>query len=172
MFNTHFAAWYPRRDPKAPPFGNFNGKNLIGIDPAAWMGAYHANPRLNFAEYLARQPIAFTVLVGPRRFPWLTLQPQQVRPVPPAAAGAGVVAYEIGSTYWGAPVAVWPRTAGEITGPQLRMLQRGIPVLNQVDEGELARNNCERLVRRRIRGRGWELGPKGLEWVEMIVYSP
>ncbi len=158
MLNPGFRVWYPKRDPKGPPFGNFNGKNLIGLDAAAFYRAYAANPKLNFADYVARQPVAFTVLVGARLFPWLRMHPEQLR-----AATGPTVAYEIAVTAWGLPVAVWPRTASEIDG-------RRPPALNRLSEAELERNGCRRLVERA--GRGWRLAGEGREWAELLTYVP
>lgn len=165
MLNPAFRVWYPRRDPKAPPFGNFNGKNLIGLDPAAWYRAYAADRQLNFAEYVARQPIGFTVLVRARPFPWLAMHPEQVRPGtdPP-------VAYELAATAWGLPVAVWPRTRAEISEAQWRALQRGPAALHRVNESELARAGCRKLLERA--GKGWRLAAEGREWAELLTYAP
>ncbi len=156
MLNPGFRVWYPKRDPKAPPFGNFNGKNLLGLDAAAFYRAYAANPKLNFADYIARQPVAFTVLVGARPFPWLRMHAEQLR-----TATGPTVAYEIAVTAWGLPVAVWPRTASEIDG-------RRLPALNRVSEAELKRNGCRKLVERSRHG--WRLGNEGHEWVELLTY--
>lgn len=156
MVNTGFEVWYPKREPKAPPFGNYNGKNLLGLDAAAFFRAYAGNRKLNFAEYVARQPIAFTVVVGARPFPWLAAHPEQMR-----GTNAVPVAYEIGVTAWGLPVAVWPRTsAGE---------QRG-PVIGQVNETELVRSGCRRLIERTRRG--WRFTADGNEWREMLTFTP
>jgi murein DD-endopeptidase MepM/ murein hydrolase activator NlpD len=156
MLNPNFRIWYPKRDPKAPPFGNFNGQNLFGLDPAAFFRAYAANSKLNFAEYVARQPVAFTVLVGARPFPWLKTHPEQMQPATGVPVG-----YEIGVTAWGLPVTVQPVGAIE---------SRRVPAVGRVNEAELARNNCRGLVRRGKRG--WELGERGREWVELLTYNP
>jgi len=157
LLNTHFHLWYPRRDPKAPPFGNFNGKNLCGLDPAALLLAAGADPKLNFAQYVARQTIAFTVLVPPKPFPWLKLHPEQIQPAPDGA----VAAYEIGATAWGLPVAVWPRSD---TGG------RRLPSVARVDGAELAQQGCRGLVQRGKRG--WSLSEQGREWLEILTYTP
>ena len=167
LINPNFRIWYPKHDPKAPPFGNFNGQNLIGLDPAAFLRAYAADRKLNFAAYLAAQPVSFTVLVNARPLPWLTLHPEQVQPV-----GGIPIAYEIGMTSWGLPVAVWPRPATEITEPQRRALQRGPPVVNRVNEVELARVSCPGLVVRNPRGNSWGLSERGREYFEMLTYAP
>jgi hypothetical protein len=166
LLNTNFRIWYPKRDPKAPPFGNFNGQNLIGLDPAAFLRAYAADRKLNFAAYIARQPIAFTVLVGARPFPWLTLHPEQVQP-----GNGAPIGYEIGMTYWGMPVIVWPRTASEIGEGQRRFLQRGLPVVYQINETELAREPCQELLKHNSRGH-WLLSERGRERLDLLTYPP
>jgi murein DD-endopeptidase MepM/ murein hydrolase activator NlpD len=171
LLNPNFHIWYPKHDPKAPPFGNFNGLNLFGMNPAALFRANAADLKLSFADFVSQQPVAFTVLVGARPFPWLTMHPEQVQPA--AAKPGHIVAYEVGATMSGLPVSVWPRTAEEITDAQRSILQRGLPVLVRVNEASLASSgNCCGLIRQRKRGHGWELGDKGREWVEMLTYVP
>jgi peptidoglycan LD-endopeptidase LytH len=169
MFNPNFHLWYPKRDPKAPPFGDFNGLNFWGMDPAAFLRAYAANPKLNFAAYMARQPIAFTVLVGAKPFPWLAMHPEQIQPSI-AAARETAVAYEIGSTWFGVPVAIWPRSGSDIGEMEKRALQRGLAVVHRVDEAALDGHPCRDLVKRR--SRGWELATEGQEWSELLTYAP
>jgi peptidoglycan LD-endopeptidase LytH len=178
LLNPNFRIWYPKHEPKAPPFGNYNGLNLFGMDPAALFRKAVADPKLsaaqsgiNFADFVAQQPIAFSVLVGARPFPWLTMHPEQVQSV--AGKPDRVVAYEVGATSWGLPVSVWPRTAEETTDAQRSVLQRGLPVLVRVNEDSLASSgNCYGMVRRNTRGHGWEFGDKGREWVELLTYVP
>lgn len=165
LLNPNFYIWYPKHVPDAPPFGNFNGQNLIGMDPAAVLRAYAANRKMNFAEYVSKQPIAFTVLVGGRPFPWLKLHPEQVQP-----SHGPTLAYEIGMTAWGLPVAVWPRTAGEISESQRHLLERSQPVLAQTNDAELSRWTCGELVKRR--GDAWALTEHGREWFQMITFVP
>jgi len=169
MLNTNFHIWFPRHDPKAPPFGDFNGLNLWGMDPAAFYRAYAANPQLNFAAYIAKEPIAFTLLVGARPFPWLTLHPEQIRPTAATASG-NIVAYEVGITWYGVPIAVWPRSESEISESARRTLQRGLPVLERVDEPALLQNPCRDLLRQGRRG--WQLAQDGREWAELLTYLP
>ena len=71
------------------------------------------------------------------------------------------IAYEIGATAWGVPVAVWPR--GESGGKHL-------PAVARVDEAELARNGCRNLVGRDKRG--WSLTEHGREWLEILTFTP
>jgi murein DD-endopeptidase MepM/ murein hydrolase activator NlpD len=163
LLNPNFRVWYAKRDPKAPPFGNYNGRNLFGLDPTPIFRAYAANRKLNFADYLARQPVAFTVLVKARPIPWVAMHPEQV-----VGSAAAAVAYEVGVTGWGVPVAVWPRPASEISAAALRTLERGLPVLHRVNAPEIETAGCRGLVERA--GNGWRLGAEGQEWVELLTY--
>jgi murein DD-endopeptidase MepM/ murein hydrolase activator NlpD len=148
MLNPNFHIWYPKRDPKAPPFGNFNGRNLVGIDPAVFFRAFAANPKLNFAEYVKEQPVAFTVLLADRPRFW-------------RSALRGATAYEIALTSWGLPVAVTPRNDTQF---------KRLPVLRVVNEAELTRADCRGLVKRG--SRGWRLTEKGREWLDLLTYVP
>jgi len=166
MLTPRFDAWYRPRDPKAPPFGNYNGQNFFGIDPVTLMRTRVADPKLNFAQYIARQPLAFTVLLPSRPFPWLSLHPEQLQKVPGTGEPA---AYEIGVTSTGVPVAVWPRFDPELSDASRQELQRGRPVLARVNEPELTGNNCRGFVRRAAKG--WELTAGGRDWVELLRYN-
>jgi hypothetical protein len=168
LLNEHFDSWYRKRDPKAPPFGSYNGQNLFSLDPAILLRAATSNSKLNFAEYVARQPVAFTVLVGTKTFSWLKQHPEQIQRS--ANPGEKIAAYEIGVTAWGTPLAVWPRAEIEVTEPQLRLLQRGQPVLARINEATLAQNGCRGLVQQGKRG--WELSEHGQEWCALLTYTP
>ena len=134
------------------------------MDPAAFLHAYAANRQLNFAEYCAHQAIGFTVLVSARPFPWLRLHPEQMQ------TGGTPVAYEIGITAFGVPVAVWPRTAAEINPAQLRLVQRGVTVLSRVNAAEVEKFLCRDLLSRS--GNDWRLTDDGREWVDLLTYAP
>ena len=164
LLNPNFHSWYPKRDPQAPPFGDFNGKNLFGLDPAAVFKEFAGNRKLNFADYIARQRVGFTVLVSARQFPWLRMHPEQV--CQPAQAGATPVAYEIAVTPFGVPVTVWARTVGEVAPEQLRRL----PVLSRINEAEIEQAGCRRLVERSRAG--WRFSGEGREWIELLTYGP
>ncbi len=157
LLNPDFDRWYRKRDPKAPPFGAFNGQNFVGLDPAVLLREAATNPKMNFAEYIARQPVGFTVLVPAGSLRWAELHPEQIR----GGLTTNTVAYEVGVTVWGLPVALWPRTAEQVAG-------RNLPVLNLVNEAELMQGNCRRLVERA--GAGWRLSARGRDWLELLTY--
>ena len=167
LLNNRFEGWNRKRHPDAPPFGSYNGQNFIGIDPAAFLRAFIANPKLKFNEYVARQPIAFTILVGARPGPWLALHPEQIQPR--AGKEAVPVAYEIGVTAWGLPIAIWPRAAGELSDAQRRSLQRGAATVARVND-EALKKDCRRLIERT--SASWRLSERGQEWLSLLLYNP
>ena len=113
--------------------------------------------RLNFAAYLAAQPVAFTVLVRADRLPLARLYPELVIGSGPAAA------YEVGATAAGLPVRIWARSAAQVAGKRL-------PALNTVDAAVVAGANCRGVLEHR--GRGWQLGTAGRDWLELLTFMP
>jgi murein DD-endopeptidase MepM/ murein hydrolase activator NlpD len=160
LLNEHFHLWYPKKDPQAPDFGNFNGQNFLGIDPVAFFRAVRANASFHFHEHLRQIPEAFRVLVPPRPFPWMKAHPETVQPGGPSPA-----AFEVAMSYTGLPLQIIPREAGEIEPATKRL-----PALRSVNEDELARNNCRYLVRR-VKG-NWVLSEQGRQWIELLTYTP
>jgi hypothetical protein len=141
---------------------------LFGLDPTPLLQAAVGNKKFNFAEYVARQPIAFTVLISARPFPWLTSHPEQIQNK--VAGNDAPVAYEVGATAWGAPIAVWPRSAGDLTAAQRHLLQRGRSVVARVNQPALAAHGCRSLVEQAAHA--WQLTTKGKEWVELLTFTP
>jgi murein DD-endopeptidase MepM/ murein hydrolase activator NlpD len=167
LANARFDQWYRRRDPKAPPFGNYNGQNFFGIDAVALFRARVSDPKLNFSRYMAKQPIGFTVLLGARPFSWLNMHPEQIQPTKPDVVP---VAYEVGVTAWGVPIAIWPRGSAELSESVRRDLHRDRSVLLRVNDVEIGRNGCRDYIRRA--GSGWEITNDGREWLELFRYNP
>ena len=154
LLNPNFRIWYPHRDPKAPPFGNFNGKNLMGLNAADFFRAYAANPKLNFLAYLSQQPVAFTVLVRADKLPWSQLHPELI------VGGKLAPFYELGVTSWGMPVSMWPRASAD----------RRVPGIRSVNEALLNADTCRHLVTQA--GKGWRFTTAGEEWLEIMTFTP
>jgi hypothetical protein len=60
--------------------------------------------------------------------------------------------------------------ARDLTESQQTALRRGAVVLNRVNEREIERRSCERLVERSARG--WRMTERGQEWAELLTYTP
>jgi murein DD-endopeptidase MepM/ murein hydrolase activator NlpD len=157
LTNARFAEWY-RAQKLTPDHGNFNGRNLLGVDPLAFFKAQRANPDVGFQDFLAAMPRAFAVVVRTRgpldyfaRYPRLWHGP----------------ADEGGATFLACAENGLPLAGRRATAEECRALARGAAVVCSVNESALGRNGCH-LVRRD--GEGWTLGNAGWRWLEILSY--
>lgn len=162
LVNDRFAAWYKKtfRDQRND-HGEWNGQNLLGIDPRAILMAEHAaGPRFNVLGFLQSQTAICRVMVRKTYFPWLKRYAPLIHPNP-RAEKEGVAGYEIALNFNGVPFELIPRAASEIKGKdKLKLLS--------VDEAEYHRNPARRLVAKR--GTRWELTSHGLNLLELLTY--
>jgi len=108
-----FQAWYDRQKfGSRNRHGNWNGMNLVGVDPLDFYRAVRRGSVSNFAEYLARLPVAARIRVYAAQAPafvrnYPKLMTREVR------AGESAVAWDIAFTQYGTPLSWTPRFAGE-----------------------------------------------------------
>jgi murein DD-endopeptidase MepM/ murein hydrolase activator NlpD len=173
--NPHFAEWSLRKNKRPVEHGNFNGRNLIGLDPAAFILAAQRDSWFTVRKFLDAQTTAFTVLFDSREpIPflahnqWLLRPPSEPHPSQPIPAP--VVAVEIAFDHTGLPLRAMPRRSNELTEETQRALLQRRFVLASVNEPELARNNCRELVKQE--GRRWTLTTRGNEFIEILTFTP
>lgn len=138
--SDRFDAWFASRDFGSPNHhGNFNGMNLVALDPVQFYETVRAGEFHGFIDYFDRvlKP-AFRVRVGTDRIPDMILRYPKLstRPVP----AGGVVAWDIDFTWYGLPIRWTPRTAAEI-GPQ----RSGSLVLLAANQ-DAFKGNCRQTV--------------------------
>ncbi len=101
MISPHFAEWFPANAPRDPnPHGNFNGRNLVGVNPMALLAAARKNPTaFRLGNYLQSEPEAFRVVVPHtpaftlvKRYSWL------VEPGTPASPAAWIIGFSENGT--------------------------------------------------------------------------
>src|SRR5690606_22058452 len=97
-----FQDWYEWKKYTSPnKHGEFNGLNLIGMDPLEFYDLFRAGHVRNVREYVRHLPVAFTLRVKSERLP------DFVRRYPTMLSGAipasGVAGWEIGFTGFGLP---------------------------------------------------------------------
>jgi hypothetical protein len=80
--------------------------------------------------------------------------------IQPAPTPGPVAGYDISFDYNGLPFALVPRVASDFRSPARYELL-------SVNEAEETKNPARRLVHRR--GAGWELGPRGLELLDLLT---
>ncbi len=119
--------------------GEYNGHNLVGIDPAPVLAEQHRlGAAFSLARHLAAQPETLRVFVRDPAFPWARRFAGLVRKNPATDHG-GIAGYELHLAFNGAPLRIIPRTAAEVPG-NARLVLLG------VNEQEFHSHPCCRLV--------------------------
>ena len=162
LVNERFASWYKKTFPgQRNDHGEWNGQNLLGIDPRAILLAEHeADAGFSLLTFMQGQTELCRVLVRKTYFPWLKRYGPLVRPNPRAEM-EGVAGYEIALNFNGVAFELIPRAASEIKGKAKFQLI-------SVNEAEYHKNPARRLVAKR--GSRWELTSHGLNLLEMLIY--
>jgi murein DD-endopeptidase MepM/ murein hydrolase activator NlpD len=162
VVNERYSAWHQatlkgmRND-----HGNFNGRNLLGLDPAA---IFREQARLgtNFSlvRFIQGQPELCRVAVRDTKFPWVRRYAALVQRNP-VAEREGVAGYELGLTFNGLPSRIVPRAASELKGA------RKVTLLG-VNAAECQAKPCGKLVFKR--GQLWTLLPRAEELLDLLTY--
>jgi peptidoglycan LD-endopeptidase LytH len=162
LVNDQFAAWHKKTFPEQRnDHGDWNGQNLLAIDPKAILLAQREQgPRFSLVGFLQAQTELCRVQVRKKYFPWLRRYAPLVRPGP-RAEQEGVAAYEIALNYNGVPFELVTRAASEIKGKAKFQLL-------SVNEPEYHKNPGRRLVAKK--GARWELTSHGLNLLELLTY--
>jgi len=162
FINDRFASWYKRTFPvQRNDHGDWNGQNLLAIDPRAVFVAQHAQgAKFSLLSFLQQQTPLCRVLVSKTAFPWLKRYAALVRSNPRAQA-EGVAGYEIALNYNGVAFELIPRTASELQGKAPFQLL-------SVNEAEYRKNPGRRLVTQR--GKHWALTTHGMNLLGLLTY--
>jgi murein DD-endopeptidase MepM/ murein hydrolase activator NlpD len=162
FLNDRFAEWHQRNLPgQRNDHGNWNGRNLLGLDPRALLLAQRElGDRFRLVTFVQQQPELCRVQVRATDFPWLRrYAPLLLRN--PRAEREGVAGYELGLNCVGIPVRVIPRAEGE--------LRSRAPVqLVGVNRAEADRQPCQSLVARD--GDRWRLTRAGEQMISLLTY--
>ena len=133
-----FDSWHQAVFPGNPnKHGNFNGLNLVGIDPARLLVDAHANPSLRFPEAVAANEPAFKITVRNtpnlsliRNYPWLVAPGEVANPpswtITFNRHGAPLKV-EASRTVVTDPVATWLRDTGQPASVATKNLVTGSP---------------------------------------------
>jgi peptidoglycan LD-endopeptidase LytH len=162
LVNERFARWYKTNSPdQRNDHGEWNGQNLLGIDPrAVLLGQHEQGAKFSLLGFLQGQTGLCRVLVRKTCFPWIKRYAALVHPNP-RTEQEGVAGYEIALNFNGIPFELIPRTASEIKGKARFQLL-------SVNDLEYHKNPARRLVAKR--GARWELAPHGLSLLELLTY--
>ena len=162
LVNDNFSAWFKKNAPgERNDHGEWNGQNLLGLDPRLILLAEH-DPVKKFSllDFVRSQTALCRVFVRVTDFPYLKRYSSLVLRNP-VAEKQGVAGYEIALNYNAVPFALMPRAASEIKGAgKFQLLSVNAPIA-------LA-NPCRHLVTQR--GSHWQLTDKGIEALSMLTY--
>jgi len=162
VISERFAAWHQARlKGTRNDHGNFNGRNLLGLDPAA---VFREQQRLggsfSLVRFLQGQRELCRVAVRDTTIPWVKRYAPLVRRNP-VAEREGVAGYELSLTYNGVPFRIIPRAASELPGAAtVRLLE--------VNEAEWSAHRCGKLVFKR--GQAWTLLSRGEQLLDLLRY--
>lgn len=162
VVNDRYAQWHQKRlTGMRNDHGNFNGRNLLGIDPEA---VFREQARLgkafDFGAFLRAQPVLARVVVRDASLVWAKRYPALVQRNP-VAEREGVAGYELAMAFNGLPVRVTPRAASELKGS-------GRVQILDVNAAELQRRPCGKIVFKR--GQAWTLLARGNELIDLLFY--
>jgi peptidoglycan LD-endopeptidase LytH len=162
LANDHFSAWYRKNFPKERnDHGDWNGQNLLGLDPKLILLGEHETTGAPFSllNFIQHQTELCRVLVRKTDFSFLKRYPMLIH-ANPTAQKEGVAGYEIALNYNAVPFELIPRAASEIKGKSKYQLL-------SVNEAEEKKNPCRRLVVQR--GARWELGAHGTTSLDLLT---
>lgn len=160
--NEHFAAWHTAKLPgERNDHGNWNGKNLAGLDPRLiLLDEQRLGTKFSLLEFIRSRPELCRVIVRATKFPFLRDYPSLIHRNAKAEK-EGVAGYEISLDFNGVPFSLTPRARSEIgAGPRFQ--------LSSVNENEAAINPCRKLVLKR--GGEWQLSNAGTQLLDLLVF--
>jgi hypothetical protein len=160
--NDRFAAWHTAKLPgERNDHGNWNGKNLAGIDPRLiLLDQQRLGSKFSLLEFIRSRPELCRVIVRDTKFPFLRDYPSLIHRNAKADK-EGVAGYEISLDFNGVPFSLTPRAKSEIgPGPRFQLLS--------VNENEAAINPCRKLVLKR--GAAWQLSNAGTQLLDLLTF--
>ena len=160
--NDRFSAWFKKTSPgERNDHGEFNGQNLLGLDPRLiLLGEHEEGDKFSVLNFVRDQPALCRVLVRKTDFPWVKRYAALIRPNP-VAQKEGVAGYELALNFNGLAFEVIPRAASEIKGKAKYQLL-------SVNEAEQKKNPCRKLVVQK--GGHWELTTRGENLLDLLTF--
>jgi murein DD-endopeptidase MepM/ murein hydrolase activator NlpD len=160
--SDRFSAWFKKTSPgERNDHGEFNGQNLLGLDPRLiLLGEHEEGAKFSVLNFVRDQPALCRVLVRKTDFPWLKRYTALIRPNP-LAQKEGIAGYELALNFNGMPFEMAPRAASEMKGKARYQLI-------SVNEAEQKKNPCRKLVAQK--GSRWELTTRGETLLDLLTY--
>lgn len=155
--NSRFGKWARSRKIRND-HGNYNGWNLMPIDPLEFFRDRAENPGRDFLTHLQAIPVAFTAVVRVEKFPDFFRRYPALWEGKPVDRGA----IAISCCQYGIPLRGRPAEAEEIES-----LGDGSIRITSVDREVLGRNGRRAIS---FRNGDWALGSNGKNWLSLLTY--
>ncbi|MCX6994106.1 MAG: M23 family metallopeptidase [Kiritimatiellaeota bacterium] len=157
ILNARFSQWY-RAQKFQHGHANFNGWNLVGVDPLAVFESQRQQPDFDFFQYLAALPTSFEVVLAARRKPdFFDRYPCLWEGAPYRGVGLQMAVSEDGL----------PLKGRNATEAERQLLGAHPSAILRVDPAALGRNGCHLVICRKGL---WCLGREGEKWRDMLMY--
>ncbi len=160
--SEHYAQWHEanlaglRND-----HGNWNGRNLLGIDPRALLHQQRAQgDKFSLLQFIQTQTELCRVLVHKSEFTFARRHAPLVRHNP-ATEKEGVGAYEVVLNFNGVPCQIIPRTPAEAKNYTARYH------LLSVNDAEQKKNGCRKFLA--LKSGKWTLTPEALQHLDLLA---
>ena len=163
LANQNFSAWYKKKFVgQRNDHGQWNGQNLIGIDPwKLFLGQNEKKAKrqlFSLPQFIHNQPVLCRVLVKSPNFQWAKRHPNLVDSMKPQKTIAG---YEISLDPNGVPISSTPRDASSFSDEEPFKLLH-------VDPKVYKQSLCRKLVFKK--GQQWVLTAKGIKHLNLLAH--
>lgn len=162
VVNDRYSVWHAKNMPESRnDHGNFNGRNLIGIDP--WkllLDQQRLGTNFSLLHHIQTQPEMCRILVRGSNFPWVRRYRALYEPNP-IAEREGTAGYELVLTFNGLPCRIIPRAASQIQS-------KATYSILSVRSEEFANHPCAHLLFKR--GQVWTLLPAGERLLNLLTF--
>jgi len=157
ILNARFSQWF-RAQKLKNGHGNFNGWNLLAVDPLAVFESQRQQPDFDFFQHIAVQPAAFEIALVARRKPdFFNRYPCLWEGTPYRGAGLQMEVSENGL----------PLKGRNATESERQLLGAHKSAVLRVDPEALGRNGAHLVV---CRNGLWRLGAEGEKWRDILMY--
>ncbi|MDD5676713.1 MAG: M23 family metallopeptidase [Kiritimatiellae bacterium] len=157
IMNARFNQWFHAHKFKNG-HGNYNGWNLLAVNPLAVFESQHQQPAFDFFQYIAAQPAAFEIVLAARRKPdFFDRYPCFWEGEKYRGAGLQMAVSEDGL----------PLRGRNATESERQLLGTRKNAVLRVDPAALGRNGSHLVV---CRNGLWRLGREGEKWCDMLMY--
>lgn len=152
VMNRHFNKLTPT------VHGTYNGRNLYGADPLRFLEAKREDGDCSFADFLASEPPAFTLVLKAGRLPdYFVRYPALWTGAPHDGAAIAISVSEGGV----------PLQGRNASARDVEQLGRNNAVVLDVDTDVLGRNGRRLVIQSK---KVWRLGKNGNNWLQLITY--